>query len=105
LPGQDVYFITPPFFQFVSLTNPQTGKTSTITSKNFDAGVENIYIQSATLDGQPYTRNWLRHSFFLEGGTLELELGPAEGGWGTHDEDLPPSLTLSGKSAEQLVTY
>ncbi|KAF2497292.1 hypothetical protein BU16DRAFT_549499 [Lophium mytilinum] len=99
-PGQNVYFITPPFFKSVSFTNPQTGKTAKISSTNFDPDGKNIYIQSAKLDGQPYTRNYLTHGFFLDGGVLELELGSTESDWGTAENDLPPSLTFSGESAE-----
>jgi putative alpha-1,2-mannosidase len=101
--GQDVYFITPPFFQSVSITNGQTGNVATIRSVNFDPGYKNLFIQSATLDGVPYTRNWLQHRFFLEGGVLELTLGPEESEWGTRPEDVPPSLgpygngTVGGK--------
>jgi len=91
-PGQDVYFITPPFFREVSITNGQTGKVATIRNTNFDAGYENIYVQYATLDGVPFTRNWLQHSFFLEGGVLELTLGKNESAWGTKVEDRPPVL-------------
>jgi len=90
--GQDVYFIIPPFFESISIKNGQTGKTATIRNINFDASHKNIYIQSATLNGVPYTRNWLQHSFFLEGGVLELTLGSQESAWGTRPEDIPPSL-------------
>ncbi|KAH7413638.1 glycosyl hydrolase family 92-domain-containing protein [Phaeosphaeria sp. MPI-PUGE-AT-0046c] len=90
--GQDVYFITPPFFESISIRNGQTGKTATIKNVNFDKGYKNIYVQSAKLDGKEYTRNWLQHSFFLEGKTLELTLGPTESSWGTREEDVPPSL-------------
>jgi len=94
--GQDVYFITPPFFESVSIKNGQTGETATIKNINFDPAGKNIYIQSATLNGKAYTKNWLQHSFFLEGGTLELTLGPAESAWGTRPEDVPPSLSAFG---------
>ena len=90
--GQDVYFITPPFFEEVSIRNQQTGNAAVIRNINFDPNYGNIYIQSATLNGVPYTRNWLQHSFFLEGGVLELTLGPAESEWGSRPEDVPPSL-------------
>jgi len=33
---------------------------------------------------------------FLEGGTLELTLGREESGWGTREEDVPPSTSSSG---------
>jgi putative alpha-1,2-mannosidase len=96
--GQDVYFITPPFFKSISIRNGQTGKTATIRNVNFDPSGKNIYIQSATLNGEPYTRNWLQHKFFLEGGTLELVLGDKESGWGTREEDVPPSLGPFGNN-------
>jgi putative alpha-1,2-mannosidase len=94
--GQDVYFITPPFFEEVSIRNKITGKTAVIRNLNFDATYEAIYIQSATLDGEPYTKNWIGHGFFRDGGVLELTLGRNESEWGTKEEDLPPSLSTRG---------
>ncbi|KAH4046549.1 hypothetical protein HBI04_127960 [Parastagonospora nodorum] len=90
--GQDVYFIIPPFFESISITNGQTGKTASIKNINFTPDQKNYFIQSATLDGVPYTRNWIQHKFFLEGGVLELTLGDKESEWGTRAEDGPPSL-------------
>lgn len=92
-PGQNVYLIIPPFFESIAVTSPLTGKTATVTNVNFDAAYENIYIQSATLDGEAYTKNWLDHSFFTEGKELVLTLGPKESTWGTQVADLPPSLS------------
>jgi putative alpha-1,2-mannosidase len=94
--GQDVYFITPPFFESVSIKNGQTGKTATIRNINYDPSFKNIYIQSATVNGKPYHKNWLQHKFFLEGGLLELTLGANESSWGTRPEDVPPSLGPHG---------
>lgn len=92
--GQDVYLITPPFFREVNVTNPLTGNTATIRNINFDGdSYRNIYVQSATLDGQPYTKNWISHSFYRNGGVLELTLGANESSWGVRDEDLPPSIS------------
>lgn len=91
-PGQDVYLITPPYFESVNITNGETGKTATVRNVNFDPSYKAIYIQSATLDGKPYTKNWLDHSFFTEGKELVLTLGRNESSWGTRVEDLPPSI-------------
>jgi len=91
-PGQDVYLIIPPYFESVSVTSPLTNKTATISNVNFDPTYKNVYIQSATLNGKPYTKNWIDHSFFTEGKKLVLTLGPKESSWGTHVADLPPSL-------------
>ncbi|KAF4631465.1 hypothetical protein G7Y89_g6666 [Cudoniella acicularis] len=91
--GQNVYLITPPYFPSVNVTNGQTGKKATIRNINFDAGYANIYIQSATLNGKPYTKNWITHNFWLDGGVLELTLGKNESSWGTRPADLPPSTS------------
>jgi putative alpha-1,2-mannosidase len=89
--GQDVYLITPPYFPEVRVRNGVTGKVATIKCTGFDGAYENIYIQSAKLDGQVWERSWVQHSFWIEGGTLELVLGKEEGSWGTREQDLPPS--------------
>lgn len=92
-PGQDIYFISAPFFASISVTSPITGKTATIRTSNFDSGYENIYVQNATLDGVPYTRNWIDHSFFTEGKTLVLTVAGQEGAWGQKAEDAPPGMS------------
>ncbi|PWY88290.1 hypothetical protein BO70DRAFT_420000 [Aspergillus heteromorphus CBS 117.55] len=91
--GQDVYLINPPFFKEISIQNKATGKVATIKNINFDPTYKSIYIQSARRDGEPWTKNWIGHDFFYEGGVLELELGSKESSWGTRDEDLPPSMS------------
>ena len=96
-PGQNVYLIIPPFFPSVSIRNGQTGQTATIRNVNFDAAYENIYIQSATLNGEVYTKNWIDHSFFIDGGVLELILGSHKSTWGQGADDLPPSLSAESK--------
>jgi putative alpha-1,2-mannosidase len=92
-PGQNVYFITPPFFESVSVTSPLTNKTATIRNENFDKEYKNIYIQSVKLNGQNYTKNWIGHEFFTQGWTLDLVLGEKESAWGTRKEDRPPSMS------------
>jgi len=51
------------------------GKTFTITAQH--ATKQNRFIQSARLNGKPLDRWWLRQKEILQGGRLELELGPA----------------------------
>lgn len=90
--GQNVYLITPPYFQSVNITSPISNKTATISVQNFDPTYKSIYIQNATLDGKPYSKNWLTHDFFTDGGQLVLNVGARESAWGTQVADLPPSL-------------
>jgi putative alpha-1,2-mannosidase len=100
-PGQSVYLLTVPFFESVSIVSPITGKTATLRVINWDKfnSLNNTggtgFIQSATLNGQPYTKNWVSHDFFTEGQDLVLVLGKNESTWGTQPEDLPPSLSDS----------
>jgi predicted alpha-1,2-mannosidase len=102
-PGQNVYFITPPFFKEVSIRSKVTGRKAVIRNLNFDKEAKNIYIQEARLDGKPWTKNWLSHEFFLKGGLLELTLGANESTWGTRPEDLPPSVSTSGLAPRTIV--
>ncbi|KAL2852509.1 glycosyl hydrolase family 92-domain-containing protein [Aspergillus pseudoustus] len=94
-PGQNVYLITAPFFEEISITHPQTNRTARIRSVNFDPEYKRIYIQSIKLNGQVYTKSWIGHEFFTQGWTLELVLGEEESsGWGRAEEDRPPSLSM-----------
>lgn len=102
-PGQNVYFITPPFFKEVSIKSRVTGRKAVIRNLNFDKEYKNIYVQSARLDGKVWNRNWLSHDFFLRGGVLELTLGANESSWGTREEDLPPSLSTSGLAPRTII--
>ncbi|KAI1848938.1 hypothetical protein JX266_005366 [Neoarthrinium moseri] len=92
--GQNVYLLTPPLFREVRLKTP-TGNYAIIRNVGFDARYENIYVQSARLNGKPYTKSWIAHDFFYNGGLLELTLGKEESTWGTRDDDLPPSMSTS----------
>ncbi len=37
---------------------------------------KNRYIQSATLDGKPLNKAWFYHSQLVNGGRLDLQMGP-----------------------------
>lgn len=92
--GQNVYLISPPFFEVVAVTSPVTGKTARVKIvEGFDSSYSNLFIQSVKVDGQPWTKSWIGHEFFTEGRTMELVLGPGESEWGTKVEDRPPSWT------------
>ncbi|KAG5950578.1 hypothetical protein E4U53_004814 [Claviceps sorghi] len=91
--GQNVYLIIPPFFRQVAIKSPATGRTATIRNINFDPEYKNIYIQSARLNGVPFYKSWITHEFFTKGGLLELTLGPVESGWGSGENNIPPSAS------------
>lgn len=69
--------ITAPIFDRVTIHLNDVycpGKTFTIIAHN--PGQQNPYIQSARLNGQMLTACWFYHQDLVQGGTLELELGP-----------------------------
>lgn len=65
------------------------GKTFTVIAENNSP--QNVYIQSATLNGQPLTRSWLTHAELTAGGTLVLKMGSEPNlTWASRREDRPP---------------
>jgi predicted alpha-1,2-mannosidase len=66
------------------------GHTFTVLADN--NGPQNIYIESATLNGKPLKRAWLRHEEIVAGGTLRFVMGPKPNAdWGRAPEDRPPA--------------
>jgi putative alpha-1,2-mannosidase len=55
---------------------------------------KNIYIQSATLNGQPWHKPWFSHADIAGGGRLVFKMGSAPNKtWGSAPEDAPPSMS------------
>jgi len=63
------------------------GKTFTVEAD--DNSAENIYIQSAKLNGKPYTKSYIMYQDIVKGGKLELEMGPKPSEWGTQTKNRP----------------
>jgi predicted alpha-1,2-mannosidase len=79
-PGLPVYTIGSPVFSKVTIDLPN-GKQFTLTAKN--CSETNKYIQKATLNGKPLNTPWFTHEQLVNGGRLELEMGPVPNkAWG-----------------------
>jgi predicted alpha-1,2-mannosidase len=90
-PSSDVYVLTSPIFSNVKL-QMGSGKALEIVARNNSA--ENLYIQSATLDGRPWTKPWFRHADIKDGARLVLTMGAKPNpSWGSSLADAPPSMT------------
>lgn len=72
-PGIPVYTIGSPVFSNVTIDLPG-GKTFTLIANN--CSVINKYIQSAKFNGVPLNTPWFTHQQLVDGGKLELEMGP-----------------------------
>jgi len=58
---------------------------------------QNIYIQSAALDGKPLLKPWLTWQQLVAGGTLQLVMGPQPNfAWGADPDDAPPPTMPAG---------
>ncbi|MCW3078587.1 MAG: alpha-mannosidase [Segetibacter sp.] len=90
-PGTDQYVIGSPVFNKITITL-EGGKKFVIEGKNNSK--DNVYIQSATLNGKNYSRNWLSHSDIVNGGALNFDMGSIPNvSRGVSDEDKPFSLS------------
>jgi predicted alpha-1,2-mannosidase len=91
-PGSDYYVLASPAFAKAVL-NMSTGHRFTIIAQN--ASAQNIYVQSATLNGKPYDRNYLLHSDIAKGGKMVFVMGPQPNkAWGSSDQSCPPGGSL-----------
>lgn len=71
-PGTDQYVIGSPVFRKTTITM-ENGKKFVIEADNNSK--ENVYIQSATLNGKTYDHNFLLHADIINGGTLHFNMG------------------------------
>ena len=91
-PGLPIYSIGSPLFEQVSM-RLDNGKVFTIKAKG--ASRENKYIQSARLNGKTWDKTWFHHDDLINGGTLELQMGPRPcREWGTSPQAAPPSFDM-----------
>lgn len=88
-PGQTIYAIGSPLFPRATI-RLESGRTFVIKANAVSS--ENMYIQSAKLNGKNYTKSYLKHEDIVNGGELEFVMGskPNEQ-WGTAQSDRPYS--------------
>lgn len=71
-PASTEYEIGSPIFEKTTL-NISEGKTFTIEAEHVSD--KNIYIQSATLNGEPFNKTSISHQYILDGGSLHFVMG------------------------------
>jgi len=88
-----VYVIGSPIVRRAAIRNPGTGKTFEIIAENNSP--ENVYIQSAQLNGADWNKSWLTHSQIVAGGELLFRMGPEPNKeWAQSPADRPPSCLM-----------
>ena len=87
-PGSNIYVIGTPLFPKVTI-NLENGRKFTVVA---EAGDQNYYIQSATMDGRKFEKSFITHETIMNGGELVLNMGPRPNmEWGTKQGDYPVS--------------
>jgi predicted alpha-1,2-mannosidase len=82
-PGLPVYTIGSPLFSKVTIDLPNKKQFRLIAN---NCSVVNKYIQSAKFNGMALTTPWFTHKQLVEGGHLELEMGPKPNkAWGIYE--------------------
>jgi hypothetical protein len=86
-PGTDYYVTGSPLFDKVSI-HLENGKTCMIEARNNSR--ENIYIQSASLNGEPLRSSYILHEDIMQGGHFIFEMGPEPNtAWGNGEGEVP----------------
>lgn len=90
-PGSNEYALGTPYFRWAVLHLPG-GHDVTISAPACSAA--NRYISAMTLNGQPWTRNYLRHDDLMRGATIvfDMDSKPSHSR-GTTPDDVPYSLS------------
>lgn len=88
-PGSDEYVIGKPEFPEASI-HLENGNTFTIKTNN--QGENGPYIQSVSLNGEPYSKSYIRHADITRGGTLEFTMGASPNPeWASTEKEYPHS--------------
>jgi len=90
-PGSPDYIIGSPLFAEATV-HLGNGKDLIIQAPNNSD--QNCYIQSATLNGQPWNKPWFSHADIANGGTFVFQMGPNPNpDWGSVPSAAPPSMS------------
>jgi predicted alpha-1,2-mannosidase len=90
-PARAEYIIGSPIFDEVTI-HMGNGKDFVIVAENNSEN--NVYIQAASLNGEPLNQPWFPHAAISNGGKLVLTMGSAPNkNWGCRPEAAPPSMS------------
>ena len=88
-PANGIYAIGKPVFPETTV-NLENGNTFTVIANNISE--ENIFIQSAKLNGETLDRSFINHDDIMNGGVLEFDMyNEPNKDWASTPEAMPPS--------------
>jgi predicted alpha-1,2-mannosidase len=90
-PASGQYVFGSPLFDEVKL---RVNEKATFTIRTKNGNNNNIYIQSVSLNGKPYSKTYITHTDIMKGGTLLFIMGAQPNHqWGVKTADQPSSAT------------
>ncbi len=92
-PGSNEYVLGAPLFKKATL-HFENGNSFVINAP--ENSVENRYMESVKLNGQEYTKNYLKHDVLIQGGTLEVKMvDKPNARRGVNADDFPYSFSAA----------
>lgn len=96
-PAAPQYALGAPLFKKMTV-NLENGKQFIINAPSSNA--DNRYIQQVTLNGKPYSKNWIGHADLQKGAVINVKMGAEPNKQrGTRPEDRPFSLSNTNANA------
>ena len=84
-PGLNYYTIGSPIFKEAKI-NLENNKTFIVKTNNVSD--KNIYIQSATLNGEIFNKSYLEHNTVMNGGEIIFNMGSKPSSWGEKEKPI-----------------
>ena len=98
-PGSNQYVLGTPYFKNVKL-HLEGGKTLDITAQN--CSTENKYIQTMTLNGATYDKNYITYNDVMKGGSILFNMGATPNKQrGTKPDAAPYSFSVKAKKSKK----
>ncbi|WP_321437926.1 GH92 family glycosyl hydrolase [uncultured Bacteroides sp.] len=94
-PGTNEYVLGAPLFKKATITF-ENGNKMVINAPN--NSVENRYVETMTLNGKTYTKNYLKHADLINGGEINIRMSDTPNKQrGIQKEDFPYSFSVNEK--------
>jgi putative alpha-1,2-mannosidase len=94
--AEPVFQLGSPLFDKITVRlNPRYYDGRELVIKTVDNSPKNIYIQSASFNGEPLGKFWVERNVLMKGGEPVLEMGP-EPLIDETSRNLPPSMSSTG---------
>lgn len=93
-PGSNQYIIGTPLLHKTTI-NLENGNQFTVQANHLSE--ENIYIESAELNGKALTHSYINHDVIMKGGSLVFNMTNQPSTWATQDNEIPKTSIIDNE--------